>query len=76
MVRMPNCAARLHGVLELVELALADEVGGGGRIDQDLERRHAALLVGALQQLLRDDAAQRGGEHRAHVRLLVGRETR
>ena len=32
------------------------------------------LLVGPLQQLLRDDAAQRGREHRADVRLLVGRK--
>src|SRR6266404_1206657 len=65
---------RLHGVLELVELALAYEVGGGGGVHQDLERRHAALLVGALQQLLRNDAPERRRQHGAHVRLLVGRE--
>src|SRR6185437_6858494 len=51
-------AAGLHGVLELIELALANEVRGGGRVDEDLEGCHAALLVCALQQLLRDDAAQ------------------
>ena len=67
-------AAGLHGVLELIELALTNEVRSRRRVDQDLERRHAALLVGPLQQLLRDHAAQRGGEHRAHVRLLVRRE--
>ena len=64
-------AAGLHGVLELIELALADEIGDRRRVDQDLERRDAALLVGALQQLLRDHAAQRGRQHGAHVRLLV-----
>src|SRR6195256_3027496 len=67
-------SSRLHGVLELVELALAYEVGGGRRVHQDLERRHAALLVGALQQLLRDDAPERRRQHGAHVRLLVGGE--
>src|SRR4029077_4909237 len=64
-------ATRLHGVLELVELALAYEVGGGRGVHQDLQRRHAALLVGALQQLLRDDAPERRRQHGAHVRLLV-----
>src|SRR6195256_2525378 len=49
---------RLHGVLELVELALAYEVGGGRRVHEDLERRHAALLVDTLQQLLRDHTPQ------------------
>src|SRR5438552_8704088 len=39
----------LHGVLELVELALAYEVGGGRRVHENLERRHAPLPVGALQ---------------------------
>src|ERR1700704_3551315 len=65
---------RLHGVLELVELALAYEVGGGRRVHENLERRHAALLVDTLQQLLRDHTPQRGRQHGAHVRLLVGRE--
>src|SRR6516165_12785459 len=49
--------ARLHGVLELIELALADEVGGRRGVHQDLERHDAARLVGPLQQLLRNDAA-------------------
>src|SRR6202035_2309354 len=65
---------RLHGVLELVELALAYEVGGGRRVHENLERRHAALFVGTLQQLLRDDTPERGRQHGAHVRLLVGGE--
>src|SRR5579872_691946 len=66
--------ARLHDVLELIELALADEIRGCRRIDEDLERSDPSLLVRPLQQLLRDDPAQRGGEHGAYVRLLVGRE--
>src|SRR5262249_31501440 len=49
--------AGLHHVLELVELALADEVGRGGCIHENLERGDATRLVGLLQQLLRDDAA-------------------
>src|SRR6266853_455335 len=53
---------------------LAYGVGGGRGVDQDLERRHAALLVGALQQLLRNDAPERRRQHGAHVRLLVGGE--
>ena len=67
-------AARLHGVLELIELALADEIRGRRRIHEDLKRGYPALLVGALQELLRDDPAQRRREHGAHVRLLVGRK--
>src|SRR5580700_3342235 len=66
--------AGLHGVLELIKLALANEVRGRGRVDEDLQSRDPALLVRALQELLRDDATQGRGEHGAHVRLLVGRE--
>src|SRR3977135_2071700 len=36
---------RLHGVLELVELALADEVAGGRRVHEDLSRPQPAMLV-------------------------------
>src|SRR6185437_9395049 len=49
--------AGLHHVLELIELALADEVGRRGSVDKDLERSDAAVLVRLLQQLLRDHAA-------------------
>src|SRR5579862_7575982 len=52
--------AGLHGVLELVELALADEVRGRRGVHQDLERGDPTALVGALQQLLRDHPAERG----------------
>src|SRR5215471_14496938 len=61
----PVLAARLHGGLELVELALADQVRDRRRVHQDLEGRHAAALVGALQQLLGHHAAQAGREHGA-----------
>src|ERR1700736_5194671 len=33
-----ECTAGLHHVLELIELALADEVLGGGSVHQDLQR--------------------------------------
>src|SRR5215469_6407561 len=66
--------ARLHHVLELIQLALSDQVRRGRRVDEDLERGDPAAFVRFLQQLLRDHAAQRRREHRAHVRLLVGRE--
>src|SRR5437667_2457582 len=54
---------RLHGVLELIELALADEVGCGRGVHEDLERGDPALLVGALQQLLRHHSAERSRQH-------------
>src|SRR6478736_1629699 len=59
-------ASRLHDGLDLIELALPYQVGRGGRIDEYLQRRHAALAVGPLQQLLGDHPAQRSGQHRAH----------
>src|SRR5262245_54441653 len=48
----------LHDVLELIELAVADQVGDGRRVDEDLERRDAPCAARALHELLRDDAAQ------------------
>src|SRR5688572_4770 len=51
-------AARLHDVLELLELALANEVGGSRRVDEYLERDAAARAVLFLAELLRNDAAQ------------------
>ena len=63
--------AALHRVLQLVHLALADQIGDRRRIDEDLEGRDAALLVGLRDELLRHDAAQAGREHGAHMRLLV-----
>ena len=50
--------ARLHAVFQLIEFALTDQVRRGRSIDQDLQGRHASLLVGPLQQLLRNHAAQ------------------
>src|SRR4029079_5477376 len=68
------CGAALHGVFQLVELALADQVRDRGRVHHDFERRSPARFARFGQQLLRDHAAQRGRKHRAHVLLLVGRE--
>ena len=42
--------------------------------DQDLVHGEPALAVGALEQELRDDAAERVREHGARLRLLVGGE--
>ena len=36
-----HSTARLHDIFELLELALANEVGDGRRVDEDLKRRHA-----------------------------------
>src|SRR2546427_11966734 len=66
--------ARLDGRRNLDGLALADEVAHGRRADEDLERRAAALLVDALEEILRHDELETGGESVAHLRLLLGRE--
>src|SRR5688572_3951465 len=52
-------AARLHDVFELLDLALANQVGCGRRVDEDLECNATARPVFPLDELLRDDAAQR-----------------
>src|SRR5207237_4166949 len=55
---------RLHGVLELVELALAYEIGGSRGVHQDFERRHAALPVGALR------SEEHTSELQSHLNLV------
>ena len=57
-----------------MRLAFADEVGDGGREDQNFQRRHAAFLVDALEQVLGDDALERFGKRIADLVLLLGRE--
>src|SRR3954447_15158500 len=52
-------AARLEGGVDLVGLALADQVAHRGGRDEDLGGADAALAVGGGQQLLGDDALQR-----------------
>ena len=66
--------ARLERRVDLVGLALADEVADGRRRDQDLGGDDASLAIGALEQRLRDDALERGCELRADLRLLARRE--
>src|SRR5262245_22808908 len=63
-------AARLDRAGELVGLAFANHVADGRGVDQRLDRGEAALPVGASHQLLRNDAEQRSGQHRAHPRLI------
>ena len=73
---------RLHSVFlsdlqhagNLECLRFADQVGDGRRDDQDFQRRHAALDIDALEQVLRDDAFQRFRERVADLVLLRGRE--
>src|SRR5256885_4634045 len=73
---------RLHAVLpagldrrgDLDGLALANEVADGRGADQDLQRRAAALLVHALEEVLRDHHLEAGRQAVAHLGLLLGRE--
>ena len=51
--------AGLHGRVDLVRLALADQVADGGRRDQHLGRDGTARRVGALGERLADDALER-----------------
>ena len=64
----------LHDRVDLLDLALADQVPDGVVRQQDLERGDAALAVGGREQRLRDDALQRAGEHDPDLLLLLGRE--
>ena len=70
----PVAAAGLHGGVDLVDLPLADQVADGRGRDQHLHRGHAALAVGRLEQLLRDDTLKGGGQLHPHLLLLVRRE--
>ena len=60
------------GVLQLLRGALADN-GRHRAVDhEDFVDRDAAAAVVAFEEQLRDHAAQRGGQHGADLRLLVG----
>src|SRR4030095_14493244 len=59
---------------DLVRFAFADEVGDSGVINLYLPGADLAKRVSAAYELLRNDAAQGGGQHRANARLLAGRE--
>ena len=71
---MPRLRAGLHDRVDLLDLALADQVPDGVVREQDLERGDAALAVGGRQQRLRDDALERAGDLHADLLLLLGRE--
>ena len=74
-VRMPSSRDLRHDRLELVELALEDALGDGRRVEQDLDRRRAALAVLAPHQPLRDDRAQvRRQVHQQLGAALLGEE--
>src|SRR6266850_1510009 len=63
---------RLDGGVHLRDLVLADEVADRRRADHDLVRGDPASAVLGLAQRLRDDRANRLGDHRAD-HLLLGR---
>ena len=66
--------ARLHDRVDLLELALPDQVADGVVGDQDLGRRDAPRPVGGRKQGLGDDAFEAGRELRTHLALLLRRE--
>ena len=74
IVCIPRRGAGLHDRVDLLDLALADQVPDGVVRQQDLERGDAALAVRGRQQRLRDDALQRAGELDPDLLLLLGRE--
>ena len=66
--------ARLEHRVDLVRLALTDEVADRGRRDHHLARDRAALAVDGRDELLRADPLQRRRELHSHLLLLVRRE--
>src|SRR5215207_147831 len=67
-------AAGLERRVDLVGLALADQVAHGRRRDEHLAGAHPALPVGGRQQLLGDDALEGDRQLRADLVLLRRRE--
>ena len=53
---MPSLARLLHDLLDLVHLALEDQIGDQRRIEHDLDRRDAPLAVFFRHQALRNHA--------------------
>ena len=70
----PDRAGGLQRGVDLVGLALADQVADRRGRDQHLAGDDAAHPVGGRQQLLGDDPLQRDRELGAHLGLLLGRE--
>ena len=75
-VTMPVFGAGLDVRLDAESLVVADQRGDGRRVDHDLKGRHAARLVDARNQQLRNDRLQHGGKLDADGFLLVDRERR
>src|SRR5512139_2830789 len=69
-----DIAAGLDGRIHLRHLVFADQVADRRRADHDFVRSDAAGAVLGLQERLRDDGAQRLGQHRAHHFLFRGGE--
>src|SRR3954447_14968168 len=73
---------RVHAVLrtglqrgvDLVRLALTDEVADRGGRDQDLSSDNASLTIRRLRERLADDTLQGACELHSHLLLLVRRE--
>ena len=59
-------------VEQLGRLALADDGGGRGIADENFIDRQAAFAVGALEEKLGEDSAQRARQHGPDLVLLVG----
>ena len=74
IVCMPGRRAGLQHRVDLVGLALADQVADRRVGHEHLARHHAAGAVGGRQQLLGHDALQRDRQLHAHLALLVGGE--
>ena len=70
----PAAGAGLHVRVDLLDLALADEVPDRVVEEEDLESADAAGAVCLLEQRLGDDALEGVGELHAHLVLLRGRE--
>src|SRR5262249_26097306 len=70
----PERAGRLDRRVDLVRLALADQVPDGRRGHEHFAGDDATTPVCGRQQLLGDDSLQADGELHPHLRLLFARE--
>ena len=70
----PVATTRLHRRVDLVGLALADQVADGGGAHEHLDRGDASEPVRGGDELLRHHALEGGRELDPHLLLLVGRE--
>src|SRR5664280_3580568 len=72
--RHAELGSRLQRGVDLVRLALADEVADRRRGDQHLARRHSALSIGRRAERLTDHPLQRTRKLNADLLLLVRRK--